>query len=109
VIAAPLETWNIQNLSDVERFMQIHAAEFPKHPVPNIPQPQQPQRAASQQPMVYVYEKQAWEYRIISRNVADESPLSDDELNDLGRGGWELVGVAPLPGKVQFYFKRIRT
>jgi hypothetical protein len=59
-------------------------------------------------PMVYVYEKQAWEYKIVVRSVSAEAIPSEQELNTLGADGWELAGVVPLPEKVQFYFKRIR-
>ena len=60
--------------------MQVHQNELPRHPLPHIPQPQQPQ---VQLPTVYVYEKQRWEYRVVSKDVADEAPLSEDELNAL--------------------------
>ena len=53
--------------------------------------------------MVYVYEKQRWEYKIIVRNA-----MTEEELNAFGAQGWELVGVVALPEKSQFYFKRIR-
>jgi hypothetical protein len=69
---------------------------------------QQPQRPQVQPPMVYVYEKQLWEYKIVVRNVAADELVSEQELNTLGRSGWELAGVVRLPSKVQFYFKRIR-
>jgi hypothetical protein len=52
--------------------------------------------------MVYVYEKQRWEYRVIT------SAMSEDELNTMGADGWELLSVVALPAKTQFYFKRIR-
>jgi hypothetical protein len=58
--------------------------------------------------MVYVYENQAWEYRIVVKNLAAEELLSEQELNALGVSGWELAGVVTLADKVQFYFKRIR-
>jgi hypothetical protein len=86
-------------------FMKTHVAEFPKHPLPHLPQQQEPR---VQPPTVYVYEKQAWEYRVISKNVVDELTLPEDELNALGSEGWELVGVVQLLTKVQFFFKRIR-
>jgi len=89
--------------------MKRQVAEFPKHPLPYTPQPQQPQHPHVQAPTVYVYEKQGWEYRVTTRNVADESGFSEEELNALGRDGWELVGVVPLPNNVQFYFKRVRS
>ena len=51
--------------------------------------------------MVYVYEKQRWEYKVIV-----QSATSEEELNALGAEGWELVGVIGLPDTSQFYFKR---
>jgi hypothetical protein len=59
--------------------------------------------------MVYVYEKQKWDYKIIVKNAVEEELLPEPELNALGVSGWELVGVVALPDKVQFYFKRART
>lgn len=82
------------------------SSEYPKHPLPP-PVPEQPQGSEHRQPMVYVYENQAWEYRIITREATD-APLSEDELNALGRSGWELVGVSALAGKTSFFFKRPR-
>jgi hypothetical protein len=58
--------------------------------------------------MVYVYEKQAWEYKVLVKDVTGEDMPSEQEMNALGKSGWELAGVVPLPGKVQFYFKRVR-
>jgi hypothetical protein len=52
--------------------------------------------------MVYVYEKQQWEYRVIA------STMTEDTLNTMGAEGWELVGVVALPATTQFYFKRPR-
>ena len=54
--------------------------------------------------MVYVYDKQRWEYKLIVQTA-----MSEEELNALGAGGWELVGVIGLPDISQFYFKRVRT
>ena len=59
--------------------------------------------------MVYVYEKQGWEYKVVTKDAPDGQPLSEDELNALGESGWELVGIVPLPNKAHFYFKRVRT
>ena len=90
--------------------MKTHYDEFPKHPLPHIPQqPPEPERPRVQQPMVYVYEPQRWEYKVITKNATDDPSLSSEELNAHGDSGWELVGVVPLPNKVQFYFKRIRS
>jgi hypothetical protein len=86
--------------------MKSNVSEFPKHPLPQIPQPTDPQRPPAQQPTVFVYERQGWEYRVISKEV--ERPLTQDELNALGKDGWELVGLVPLLNTVQFYLKRIR-
>ena len=55
---------------------------------------------------ILVYERQGWEYEVVSRTV-DQLPLSQGELNALGKDGWELVGVVALSNTVQFYFKRI--
>lgn len=74
----------------------------PPHPFPQPPQPQEPPAPHIQTPMVYVYEKPQWEYRIIA------SEMTQDELNSLGAEGWDLVGVVALPPKTQFYFKRLR-
>jgi hypothetical protein len=51
---------------------------------------------------VYVYEKQRWEYRVITR------AMTEGELNTLGAEGWELVGLLTLPATTQLYFKRVR-
>jgi hypothetical protein len=75
-----------------------------QHPVPRQPQPEKPQLARVQPPMVYVFEKQRWEYKVILQSVA-----SEEELNALGAEGWELVGIVALPETAQFYFKRART
>jgi sulfur relay (sulfurtransferase) DsrC/TusE family protein len=52
--------------------------------------------------MVYVYEKQQWEYKIVA------SAMTEDELNTLGAEGWELVGVVERSATTQLYFKRVR-
>lgn len=80
----------------------------PTHPFPTHPQPEPPRPNHVQSPMVYVYEKQAWEYKIVVKDGAQEALLSERELNDFGTSGWELVGAIGLPGKVQYCFKRAR-
>jgi hypothetical protein len=87
--------------------MRTSVSEFPKHPLPQIPERAQPQRPPVPPPAVFVYEKQAWQYKVIGRS-ANDAPLTDEELNALGRDGWELVGVAPADKSVQFFFKRLR-
>jgi hypothetical protein len=78
-----------------------HLSEFPKRPVPEIPKPRT-------QPMVYVYERQAWEYKTIIKGATADAVLSERELNDLGAGGWELVGVITVGQSVHYHFKRLR-
>ena len=82
--------------------------EFPEHPLPHVPPVSDPQHPHAQPATVFVYEKQRWEYKVVTRNTADDVPLSEDELNVLGKDGWELVGVAPIPSALQFYLKRTR-
>jgi hypothetical protein len=55
-----------------------------------------------------VYEKQAWEYKIIAKDAGTEELLTEQDLNALGSSGWELTAVATVAGEVQFYFKRAR-
>jgi hypothetical protein len=86
--------------------MQSNVSEFPKYPLPHVPQPSEPQRPQMQQPTILVYERQGWEYEVVSRTV-DQLLLTQGELNALGKDGWELVGVVALSNTVQFYFKRI--
>lgn len=83
--------------------MLTRLIDSPPSPFP----PQQPRIPQAQSPMVYVYEKQQWEYKVVVKTAAEEL-LSEQELNELGASGWELVGVLALSGRVQFYFKRVR-
>lgn len=50
--------------------------------------------------------RQRFEYRVVSRS----SSMTEDELNDFGEDGWELVAVADVAvgpaGRTYFYFKR---
>ena len=89
--------------------MKTTVGEFPAHPHPDVPEPQGPSRSQVQPPTVFVYETQKWEYKVVGRNLATESTLSEAELNALGRDGWELAGVVTLPNAAQFYLKRIRS
>jgi hypothetical protein len=88
--------------------MKTSISEFPRRPPPHVPPPE-PQRPHAQPSTVFVYEKQGWEYRVVSRNIADDPRLPEDELNALGKEGWELVGVVASSGTVQFYLKRLRS
>jgi hypothetical protein len=86
------------------RVMLIELTDPPQHPFSQPPQAEKPRLARVQPPMVYVYEKQRWEYKVIF-----QSAVSEEELNALGAEGWELVGLVALPETTQFYFKRVRT
>jgi len=88
--------------------MRTHIAEFPKHPMPQVPQPPSPQQPRVQPPTVYVYERQQWQYRVVTSGAADEPTPSEHDLNALGQDGWELVGIIQLPAKTQFVFKRAK-
>jgi hypothetical protein len=59
-------------------------------------------------PMVYVKEKTVWEYKLLSRNLAKEETPSEEELNKLGKEGWELAGIFTDSPFVRFYFKRLK-
>jgi hypothetical protein len=63
-----------------------------------------PSGSASQTPMVYVRDKIIWQYKVIS---PDGTP-SEEELNSLGKGGWELTAVLSQGSVVHFYFKRMK-
>jgi hypothetical protein len=89
--------------------MSINVSEVPKHPLPNVPQPQEPQRPHVQPPTVFVYERQAWEYKVLLKDASDDSARTQEELNEFGRDGWELVAIVPVPNGVQLYLKRLRS
>jgi hypothetical protein len=56
--------------------------------------------------MVYVYETQRWEYKVVARSSDEDLP--EAELNELGLAGWELAGIVTRSAQVHFYFKRVR-
>ncbi len=61
-----------------------------------------------QSPMIYVKEGPAWEYRQLVRDTTKDKLPTDDELNALGRQGWELAGVLSQRKQIYFYFKRMK-
>jgi hypothetical protein len=69
---------------------------------PREPQGQEPVRP----PMIYVKKQLAWEYKQIVRNLTSESPLAEPELNELGKDGWEMSGIAQQASLLYYYFKR---
>ncbi|MFT3893618.1 MAG: hypothetical protein QM730_18470 [Anaerolineales bacterium] len=58
-------------------------------------------------PMVYIKERTQWEYKQIVRDLKKEQPLSEEELNALGKDGWEMSGISQHSNKSYFYFKRL--
>jgi hypothetical protein len=59
-------------------------------------------------PMVYLKDKTVWQYKLITRSLATEEALSEDELNKLGKEGWELAGIVTDHPIAYFYFKRLK-
>ena len=89
--------------------MRQDVSEFPKHPLPHVPPaPQEPQRPQVRAATVFVYEREHWEYKVVTQNTTDDPGVVEDTLNALGKDGWELVGTAPVSSAVQFYLKRTR-
>jgi len=67
--------------------------------------PDQPtQRVAP--PIVYVTEKTRWEYKQVVRSLSENKFPSEEELNLLGKDGWELVSILNSSGFLCLYFKR---
>jgi hypothetical protein len=44
-----------------------------------------------------------YEYHILQA----DSPINDEQLNDLAAEGWELVTIIQWRGAFYFYFKRL--
>jgi len=59
-------------------------------------------------PIVYVKDETVWEYKLLKRNLSKEEAPSEEELNKLGKKGWELAGVYSDSPFVHFYFKRLK-
>jgi len=53
-------------------------------------------------PFVWVKNELVWEYK----HVAFDKPPTEEELNEIGKGGWELTGIVPHGDQTHFYFKR---
>lgn len=69
--------------------------------------PREPQQKPIRPPMIYVEKQTKWEYKQLVRNLENEKPPDEAELNALGEGGWEMSGVAQHPPLAYFYFKRL--
>ncbi len=59
-------------------------------------------------PIVYVNEKIIWEYKVLTRNLSKEDAPAEDELNRLGKDGWELVGIVNDSSLAYLYLKRTK-
>lgn len=88
--------------------MQYEINEYPKPPLPHVPQPLEPPGPRVQAPTVFVYEREEWEYKVIERNASGDQMVSESELNELGRAGWELTGVVSAGQQAKLIFKRPR-
>lgn len=76
----------------------MNHAIIPPHE-PKQPEPVRP-------PMVYVKKSLKWEYKQIVRDLENEKPLDEAELDALGNEGWEMSGIAQHPPAIYYYFKR---
>jgi hypothetical protein len=72
-------------------------------PIPTPVPPYQMPEVHVRPPMVYVEPR--WAYKHLTRPLGET--LSEDEMNALGRDGWELTGVYADATSVHFYFKRV--
>jgi hypothetical protein len=68
---------------------------------------QYPSGPAPITPVVYVKNKTVWEYKLVTRNLK-EGPPSEEQLNTLGKDGWELAGTVTDSPFAFFYFKRLK-
>ena len=59
-------------------------------------------------PMVYVKDKTVWEYKLLTRNLSKEEAPTEEELNKLGKEGWELAGMYTDSPFLHFCFKRLK-
>lgn len=80
----------------------LHRGHFPG---PGVPAPPPAPEVRVQPPLVFV--AAAWEYRHLSRPVGEAgAPATLEELETLGRAGWELTGVMSDGQLAHFYLKR---
>ena len=82
---------------------------FPIIPPPTPPQePDAPVVAPLITPVVYIQEKQVWEYKVVQREAEEHIPVDEAELNTWGADGWELVGIMPHGATTVYIFKRLK-
>jgi hypothetical protein len=73
--------------------------------LPNVPG--KPDAEKLQPPMVYVRQRIQWEYKVLIKELGSDPALDEDELNTLGKQGWELGGVFVDAGALNIVFKRL--
>jgi hypothetical protein len=69
--------------------------------------PDQPPPKAAVAPMVYVTEKTIWEYKQVPRELSEGVP-TEEQLNQFGKDGWELVSILNNSERLYLYFKRMK-
>ena len=72
--------------------------------VPHIPPLAPPPMPEPHIQTPYVYLASTWEYHHVERPQGQS--LTVEELNALGKEGWELVGISTGADGSHFYFKR---
>lgn len=70
------------------------------------PSPSDP--ATPHTPVVYEEENLLLEYKHLKRDLKEEKPYSEIELNKLGSESWELVSVFTHQSVAHYYFKRLK-
>jgi len=71
--------------------------------------PERPEFEPAQPPMIYVRKSPKWEYKVATRQLSPGGHADENELNELGQGGWELAGIVHENSYTHFYFKRLVT
>ncbi len=70
--------------------------------------PDQSTPRATATPIVYVREKTVWEYKRVTRDLLENNVPTEEELNQFGKDGWELVSILANSGSLHLYFKRLK-
>lgn len=84
---------------------RIQQPPYPPPPLPPLVDPNLPPVHVTP-PMVYV--EPTFEYKTVTRQGStEEPPLSETEMNELGKAGWELVSILSDGRVSHFYFKRV--